>query len=104
MKNIILLTGYGEVEFKKRGLDETLRCCYRCKRTEQDQSVVIVKEELLLQPIRLLPLSVEIMDSDLIAKFLLCIECYLLYSSPSGKNFSIPAEVLEREGLGIKRR
>jgi len=100
MQEVILLTGYAEAEFKKLGHDENLRCCYRCKRTEEDKSAVIIEEGMLFQGIKLFPLCVKIKDSDLIAKFLLCVECYLLHRAGSNENAkSLPMEIYEREGL-----
>lgn len=96
----VILTGYSENEFKRLGHDESLRCCYRCKRTEQDRSAVIIEEDVMFQGIKLFPLCVEIKDSNLLAKFLVCVECYLLLRAErddSGKH--LPMEIFEREGI-----
>jgi hypothetical protein len=100
MQEIILLTGYTETEFNKLGHDENLRCCYRCKRTEKDKSAVINKEGVLFQGIKLLPLCVEIMDSNLLVKVFLCVECYLAREAERDeKAMHFPMEIFEREGL-----
>jgi len=100
MHEIILLTGYTESEFKKLGHDENLRCCYRCKRTENDKSAVIIKKDVMFQGIKLLPLCVEIMDSNLLVKLFLCVECYLAREAERDeKAMHFPMEIFEREGL-----
>jgi hypothetical protein len=99
MQETILLTGYTEAEFKKLGHDENLRCCYSCHITEKDKSAVITKEGMLFPKTRLFPLCVKIRDSNLLVKFLLCVECYLLLRAERNEDAqSLPMEIFEREG------
>lgn len=93
------LTGYSESEFKRLGYDESLRCCYRCKRTEKDRSAVIIDKRVLYQGLKLLPLSVRFKDEEMvmIAKFLICVECYILLEARRDENARhFPMEIYER--------
>lgn len=92
----IIMTGYSELDFIAMKRDEKLRCCYFCKRTEQDNSTAIAEGEVIHPKIKLKPYVVNVQDSDLTAKFFLCIECYMFFNALSHDRF-MPVESFEKK-------
>ena len=77
----IIMTGYSELDFFTMKHGEELRCCYFCKRTEQDNTAVISEGAVANPKIELRPYIVKVMDSDLTVKYFLCIECYMFFNA-----------------------
>lgn len=77
----VIMTGYSQKEFSKIKPDKISRCCFLCKRTEIDHSVAFCNGTVINPKIELMPFSINVIDSDLVASFLLCNECYFIMSS-----------------------
>ena len=92
----IIMTGYSELDFCAMKYDEKLRCCYFCKRTEQDNTAAISEGVVTHPNIELRPYIVKVMDSDLIVKYFLCIECYMFFNALSYGRL-IPMESFEKK-------
>lgn len=101
MKNLTeYLTGYSESEFRRLGHDKSLRCCYRCHRTEKDKSAVITRDGVMPQRLKLLPMVVRFEEEGALVtiKYFLCIECYIEREGEQDKDGKpYPLEIFERE-------